>query len=53
LTSVLLADTVEQVLGDFSRQQEMAAAMKKLAFPQAAEEITDVCLQLAAQHQSR
>jgi UDP-N-acetylglucosamine--N-acetylmuramyl-(pentapeptide) pyrophosphoryl-undecaprenol N-acetylglucosamine transferase len=53
LTSVLLADTVEQVLGNFSRQKEMAAAMKELAFPQAAEEITDVCLQLAAQHQSR
>jgi UDP-N-acetylglucosamine--N-acetylmuramyl-(pentapeptide) pyrophosphoryl-undecaprenol N-acetylglucosamine transferase len=53
LTSELLADTVEQVSGNPEKQQEMAAAMKALAYPQAAEEITDVCLQLAADHRRR
>ncbi len=48
LTEAVLADTVRQLLIDQKRLREMAIAMKKLAYPKAAEEIIDVCLQLVA-----
>ncbi len=47
LTEARLADTVERLLADSMRRREMAAAMRTLAYPGAAEEITDVCLLLA------
>jgi UDP-N-acetylglucosamine--N-acetylmuramyl-(pentapeptide) pyrophosphoryl-undecaprenol N-acetylglucosamine transferase len=48
LTETVLADTVEQVSSNRNTLREMATAMNKLAYPRAAEEIVDVCLQLVA-----
>jgi UDP-N-acetylglucosamine--N-acetylmuramyl-(pentapeptide) pyrophosphoryl-undecaprenol N-acetylglucosamine transferase len=48
LTGTMLADTVKQLAGDPKRRQEMAEAMGRLARPQAAEEIIDVCLHMVA-----
>ena len=47
-TAADLADTVHQLAGDPARRQEMAKAMRRLAYPRAAEEIIAVCLQLIA-----
>ena len=46
VTEANLADTLGQLAGDPARRQEMAMAMRRLAYPLAAEEIIDVCLQL-------
>jgi UDP-N-acetylglucosamine--N-acetylmuramyl-(pentapeptide) pyrophosphoryl-undecaprenol N-acetylglucosamine transferase len=40
-----LAETVWQIAGDQVRREAMGAAMRKLAFPDAAKAIVDVCLQ--------
>ncbi len=48
LTSELLADTVERLSASPEKREKMAAAMRALAYPQAAEEITDTCLSLVA-----
>ena len=50
LNDAKLADAVEQLAGDSARRQEMAGMMRKLAYPQAAEEIVNVCLQVVAEH---
>ncbi len=41
-----LAETVRQMAGDHARREAMGAAMRKLAFPDAAKTIVDVCLQV-------
>jgi UDP-N-acetylglucosamine--N-acetylmuramyl-(pentapeptide) pyrophosphoryl-undecaprenol N-acetylglucosamine transferase len=41
-----LAETVLQMAGDPARRAAMGAAMRKLAFPGAANAIVDVCLQV-------
>ena len=48
VTEADLADTLGQLAEDPVRRQEMAMAMRSLAYPRAAEEIVDVCLQLVA-----
>ena len=53
LTSELLADTVMKVLMNSKRKQAMAAAMRRLAYLRAAEDITDVCLELASRKTTR
>jgi UDP-N-acetylglucosamine--N-acetylmuramyl-(pentapeptide) pyrophosphoryl-undecaprenol N-acetylglucosamine transferase len=48
LTDVKLADAVEQLAGDPARRRGIAGKMRELAYPRAAEEIVNVCLQLLA-----
>ncbi len=48
LTGRILAETVEKILVTEGKLQAMGLAMKKLAFPEAAEKIVDVCLQQIA-----
>ncbi len=47
-TDADLADTVRQLAEDPLRRREMSEAMRRLAYPRAAEEIIDVCLNLVA-----
>jgi len=53
LTSELLADRVEQMFGKPENLLEMSDAMRTLAYPRAADEITEVCLQLASGRQTQ
>ena len=46
VTAAKLADAVDQLAGDPVKRQEMAGAMRGLAYPRAADAIIDVCLQL-------
>jgi UDP-N-acetylglucosamine--N-acetylmuramyl-(pentapeptide) pyrophosphoryl-undecaprenol N-acetylglucosamine transferase len=46
LTSDKLGENIRQLLGDEVRRQAMGMAMKKLAFPNAAEKIVACCLEL-------